>query len=135
VFRSKKYLASLLAATFVLLAPVQAFADQGKLACPASKSDAKFVGKLRVAGLATQIPSVQWGIDNGCFKKYGISIQSEVVATSQIATAGLNAPPDIAPPNNTPIAKALPIANQFPVAKITNTRNIVPKNSTKYLFI
>ena len=27
-----------------------------------------------------------------------------------IATAGLNAPPDILPPNNTPIAKAAPIA-------------------------
>ena len=89
MFVIKKHLASILAATFVMLTPVQAFADQGKLACPASKSDAKFVGKLRVAGLATQIPSVQWGIDNGCFKKYGLSIQSKVVTTNQIATAGL----------------------------------------------
>jgi hypothetical protein len=32
---------------------------------------------------------VQWGIDNGCFKKYGLSIQTKVVATNQIATAGL----------------------------------------------
>jgi len=89
VYRSKKYLASLLAGCFVLVAPIQAFADQGKVACPASKSDAKFIGKLRVAGLATQIPSVQWGIDNGCFKNYGLSIQTKVVATNQIATAGL----------------------------------------------
>jgi hypothetical protein len=39
------------------------------------------------------------------------------------------------PPNKTPTDKAAPIAAQFPVAKITNIRSIVPKNSTKYLFI
>lgn len=87
--RSKKYVISLLVTVFALLLPVHPVVAQGKIACPASKTDAKYIGKLRVAGLATQIPSVQWGIDNGCYKKYGISIQSEVVATSQIATAGL----------------------------------------------
>ena len=50
-----------------------------------------------------------------------------------MATAGLNAPPEIEPPNKTAIAKAAPMAAQFPVAKITNIRNIVPKNSIKYL--
>jgi NitT/TauT family transport system substrate-binding protein len=58
-------------------------------ACPQSKSDAKYMGKLRVAGQITQMPSVQWGIENGCFKKYGISIESNITATSQIAIAGL----------------------------------------------
>lgn len=86
---SKKYLAGFTAAILFLLLPINPVAAQGKIACPASKTDAKFLGKLRVAGLSTQIPSVQWGIDNGCYKKYGISIQSKVVATSQIATAGL----------------------------------------------
>lgn len=75
-------------ATGIIL-PVNANADEVKLACPPSKSDAKYIGKLRVAGQITQLPSVQWGIDNGCYKKYGISIESNTVATSQIATAGL----------------------------------------------
>lgn len=56
-------------------------------------------------------------------------------AYKAIVTAGLNAPPDIGPPNKTAIAKAAPIGSQEPVAKIIKTRNIVPRNSTKYLFI
>ena len=71
---------------FAITTPANA---NSKLACAPAKSDAKFIGKLRLAGQITQMPSVQWGIDNGCYKKYGISIQSNVVATSQIATAGL----------------------------------------------
>lgn len=71
---------------FAVIAPANA---DSKQACVPSKSDTKFIGKLRLAGQITQMPSVQWGIDNGCYKKYGISIQSNVVATSQIATAGL----------------------------------------------
>ena len=58
-------------------------------ACPQSKSDAKYIGKLRVAGQISQIPSVQWGIDNGCYKKYGLVVQANSVATTQIAVAGL----------------------------------------------
>jgi len=87
---NKTRLSTALFLAFVVLAsPTQTSAATSVNACPQSKTGAKYIGKLRVAGLATQIPSVQWGIDNGCFKKYGISIQSEVVATSQIATAGL----------------------------------------------
>jgi hypothetical protein len=52
-----------------------------------------------------------------------------------MVTAGLNDPPEMGPPNKTPIAKAAPIAAQFPVAKITKTKNKGPKNSTIYLFI
>jgi len=72
-----------------LILPAQSQAAETKLACPKSKSDAKYIGKLRLAAQVTQLPSVQWGVDNGCFKKYGISIESNVVATSQIAPAGL----------------------------------------------
>jgi NitT/TauT family transport system substrate-binding protein len=71
---------------FAITAPANA---KSKIACAPSKSDAKFIGKLRIAGQVTQVPSVKWGIDNGCFKKYGLSIESSVVATSQIGTAGL----------------------------------------------
>jgi NitT/TauT family transport system substrate-binding protein len=35
------------------------------------------------------MPSVQWGIEQGCYKKYGLDIQTNVVATTQIGTAGL----------------------------------------------
>jgi hypothetical protein len=38
-------------------------------------------------------------------------------------------------PSKTPIARAAPMAIQLPVAKITNTSNIVPINSTKYFSI
>jgi len=82
-------LLSILIVTTGIFIPAYSQADDAKLACPASKSDAKYIGKLRVAGQVTQLPSVQWGIDNGCFKKYGIDIESTAVATSQIATAGL----------------------------------------------
>lgn len=58
-------------------------------ACSQNKSDAKYIGSIRLAAQITQLPSVQWGIDNGCYQKYGISIKTNVVATSQIATAGL----------------------------------------------
>ena len=87
--RSKKYLAILIAATLCAISPVQAIANQGKKACPASKTDAKYIGKLRIAGQITQIPSVQWAIDNGCYKRYGLQVEASPVATTQIATAGL----------------------------------------------
>ena len=87
--KSKKYFATLIVVAIAVLVPAQAMAAPGKIACPHSKSDPKYIGELRLAGQITQIPSVQWGIDNGCYKKYGISIQTNVVATSQIATAGL----------------------------------------------
>ena len=79
----------LLAASLIFALPATANSAEAKPACPKSKSDPKYIGKLRLAAQITQVPSVQWGIDNGCYKKYGISIQTNVVATSQIATAGL----------------------------------------------
>jgi NitT/TauT family transport system substrate-binding protein len=82
-------LASILIVSAGILVPVQSHADEINLACPSSKSDAKYIGKLRVAGQATQLPSVQWGIDNGCYKKYGISVETTAIASSQIAFAGL----------------------------------------------
>ena len=84
-----RILVSLSIATFALIPINPSAASDATKACPQTKSDAKFIGKLRLAGQVTQLPSVQWGIDNGCYRKYGISIQSNVVATSQIATAGL----------------------------------------------
>lgn len=84
-----KLLIALIITTFVAVPTNNALAADKSKACPQAKSDAKFIGKLRLAGQVTQLPSVQWGINNGCYKKYGISIQSNVVATSQIATAGL----------------------------------------------
>ena len=84
-----RILVSLSIAAFALIPINNAAAADATKACPHTNSDAKFIGKLRLAGQVTLLPSVQWGIDNGCYKKYGITIQSNVVATSQIATAGL----------------------------------------------
>lgn len=88
MIKSKIFFAAFLTIIFLTSANYANAVNTTK-ACPQSKSDAKYIGKLRVAGQITQMPSVQWGIDNGCFKKYGVSIESNITASSQIAIAGL----------------------------------------------
>jgi NitT/TauT family transport system substrate-binding protein len=59
------------------------------LACPTPTTAVKSLGKIRVAGQAAQLPGVRWGIEQGCFKKYGLTVETSVVATSQIGLAGV----------------------------------------------
>jgi ABC-type nitrate/sulfonate/bicarbonate transport system substrate-binding protein len=66
--------------------PAMANADE---VCGKTKKDVKPIGELVVAGQITQIPSVQWGIENTCFAKHGLTVKSAIVATTQIGTAGL----------------------------------------------
>uniref|UniRef100_A0A6C0JZL5 Uncharacterized protein n=1 Tax=viral metagenome TaxID=1070528 RepID=A0A6C0JZL5_9ZZZZ len=47
---------------------------------------------------------------------------------------GLINPPEMFLVSNTTNANAAPMANGLPVAKTTYTKNMDPKNSTKYLF-
>jgi hypothetical protein len=48
-----------------------------------------------------------------------------------IEVAGFTCPPDDLVNNNITNANVIPIANGFPVARITYTKNKVPKNSAK----
>ncbi len=63
--------------------------NAAELACPAPTPAVKNLKTLKVAGQAAQLPGVKWGIDQGCFKKYGLDVQISTVATSQIALAGV----------------------------------------------
>lgn len=63
-------------------------AEESK-ACKVSAKPAKSIGKLIVAGQLSQLPSVQWGIDNNCYSKYGLDIKTEIVGTTQIGMAGI----------------------------------------------
>jgi len=56
-------------------------------------------------------------------------------ATIITETAGLKLPPEYLPKTKIDTARAKPIGIAFPVAKITNRKNKVPKNSAIYLFI
>ena len=64
---------------------------------------------------------------------YGIKSLVSIFPTDAITTltAGLICPPDIFDVINIINAKAAPIANGFPVAKITYTKNPVPRNYAK----
>ena len=65
-----------------------ASAEESK-ACKVSAKPAKSIGQLVVAGQISQLPSVQWGIDNNCYSKYGLDIKTEIVGTTQIGMAGI----------------------------------------------
>ena len=70
---------------------------------------------------------------NICAKQYGTKSFTGNFPTDAITidTAGFICPPENLAVNNMANAKAAPIAKGFPVAKITYTKNVVPKNSAK----
>lgn len=59
-----------------------------QLACKSTNSQSN-VGQLVVAASIQHLPSVEWGIRQGCFKKYGLTIKTAPVATFPIGMAGL----------------------------------------------
>ena len=85
--RVRNYIASILAALVLTTSlSLPAHANQ---VCGQQNSKIKQVGELTVAGQISQLPTVQWGIENNCFAKYGVTVKTAVVATTQIGTAGL----------------------------------------------
>ena len=60
-----------------------------QVGCVQPKKAAKDLGTLVLAGANAQLTSVQWGTEAGCFKKYGLTIKTVNVASSQIGIAGL----------------------------------------------
>ncbi len=87
--RFAKKFSVILSALVVLSSAIAAPSQAAELACASTKTAAKPLGTLKVAGQLTQLPSVKWGIEQGCFKKYGLEIETSVVATTQIGAAGL----------------------------------------------
>ena len=84
-------LALLVAAIFSVTSVASTHADSTstQIGCAQPKKAAKDLGTLVLAAANAQLTSVQWGIEQGCFKKYGLTIKTVNVATSQIGIAGL----------------------------------------------
>jgi NitT/TauT family transport system substrate-binding protein len=58
-------------------------------ACTQPATAPKDLGTLVVAGKVDNAPALDWGTQQGCFKKYGLTIKSVIVASSPLAVAGL----------------------------------------------
>lgn len=84
-----KKLAAISATVALILGVAPHVASAADAACVQPAKSVKSLGTLKIAGPITQMPNVKWGIDNGCFKKYGLNIELNNVATTQIAVAGL----------------------------------------------
>jgi len=59
------------------------------LACTQPTKAPKDLGTLVMAGQSAQLTSVEWGAQQGCFKKYGLEVKTTSIASSQIGIAGL----------------------------------------------
>lgn len=66
--------------------------------------------------------------------QYGIKsmVGNFPAAVMTMETAGFMCPPDTPRVNNMTSAKEAPMAKGFPVANMTYTKNVAPKNSNKY---
>ena len=93
-FNSKlrvKPISTLLAFLFVLAVATPAFAEtnQTNLACQQSSASVPDSGTLILASQSQELTSTEWGIRQGCFKKYGLTIKTVPVTSSTIMIAGL----------------------------------------------
>ncbi len=59
------------------------------LACGQQASTPNAVGTLILAAQNQQLTSTEWGIRQGCFKKYGLTIKTTSITSSNIGIAGL----------------------------------------------
>ena len=59
------------------------------LACSQSESTPSNVGTLVLAAQNQHLTSTEWGIRQGCFKKYGLTIKTLPVTSAAIGIAGL----------------------------------------------
>ena len=58
-------------------------------ACAQPSKATRDFGTLVLASIPANLPAAQWGIEQGCFKKYGLDIKVNTVASTQIGMAGL----------------------------------------------
>ena len=75
------------ALSLIVTSPVSRAEEQ--LACKPSNKRVDSLGTLTVGAILANMPSAQWGIEQGCFKKYGLEVKTTTVANIQIGMAGL----------------------------------------------
>ena len=88
----KKNLISVLAiGLFLSGISVTASADSTNpsLACSQPASKPMDAGTLVLAGQNQQLTSTEWGIQQGCFKKYGLTIKTSSIANATVGIAGV----------------------------------------------
>ena len=85
--RSVQALIALAFISVVVLPSTHASEPSG-LACKISNSVTD-AGNLVIGGSAQQLPSIEWGIRQGCFKKFGLAVKTSTVASFPIGIAGL----------------------------------------------
>ena len=84
----KVFCLGLVAALSLALSPSASQAEE-QLACKPSNKQVSSLGTLTVGAILANMPSAQWGIEQGCFKKYGLEVKTSTVANIQIGMAGL----------------------------------------------
>ncbi|CAB4739053.1 MAG: transporter substrate-binding domain-containing protein [Actinobacteria bacterium] len=76
-------------ASLLLLASITPSHADSTIGCNQPAKAVKQVGTLVVAGTSAQLTSVEWGNEQGCFKKYGLEVKSISIASTQIGFAGI----------------------------------------------
>lgn len=86
----KKLLLQLAITTTLLLTTLlNAAIAEAPAACAQPSKATRDLGTLVLASIPANLPAAQWGIEQGCFKKYGLDIKVNTVASTQIGMAGL----------------------------------------------
>jgi len=85
----RRYLLGAFTAAFILSSASLPINADTIFACSQPSKAPKDLGTLSLASIPANMPTAQWGIDQGCFKKYGLEIKTTSVASAQIGMAGL----------------------------------------------
>ena len=82
------FVIALVAPFIAVLSVDSAVSDtSSQLACKATTTSD--LGQLVVGASIQNLPSIEWGIRNDCFKKFGLTIKTAPVTTFPIGLAGL----------------------------------------------
>ena len=86
----KHLLAALPLALLVSTIPSQVLAESSpQLACAQPSTAPANLGTVVLAAQNQQLTSVEWGIRQGCFKKYGLNVKTVSITSSTIGLAGI----------------------------------------------
>ena len=87
----KNLIPALLLPLILVLTPGISNADTTApaLACAQPASTPNEVGTLILAAQVQQLTSTEWGIRQGCFKKYGLTVKTTSITSSTIGIAGV----------------------------------------------
>lgn len=86
----KHLLSALSLALLISTIPSQVVAESTpQLACAQPATSPADLGTIVVAAQNTEITSTEWGVRQGCFKKYGLNVKTASIANSTIGLAGV----------------------------------------------